>query len=117
MRRCLVVILGVVSSWPVLYLLAFLTFGLIDFVRMGSEDAFTPVFPFETVYALHVGTIIIAAALTLFYTVHALKNSRLTSDRRMSWIAIMIVTQSIGILAYLKTEIWSRTEDQELSAS
>lgn len=105
MRRIGLIGLVVVTAWPIAYVMFFFASTMTEFVRMGSDVPYVPIFPFEAVFTLHILTIILMVALTIGYVVHAVRNKSLSENQRMSWITLIVVTQSFGMLWYLRKTI------------
>ncbi len=86
-------LLGVISIWPPIYFVIFLAF--IGYMFEASPkhgfDAF------RTIFLFHIGTMLLMVALMATYLVHAFRDDRLTSDRRILWVIVLLL---FGVFAF-----------------
>ena len=79
-------LLAVLSVWPIAYFFLLLAF-------IGYMFAATPQQGFEAfryLFIVHLATIVLMIALMAAYLVHAFLNDRLTPDRRILWVVVLL---------------------------
>lgn len=83
------ILLGIASGWPLVYIFIFIAFifGMIALTAggPGSGNEFNPLLGggFVVLMIVHMLTIFLTLALTVFYIVHAVKNTKLDSNMRI----------------------------------
>ncbi|MEO8429942.1 MAG: hypothetical protein ABI592_00425 [Acidobacteriota bacterium] len=86
--------LGVLTVIPILYVLSFLFF--LD--RPGARVAF--------LQSVHLGVIVLALALMLFYLVDVFRNQRVPSDKRALWAGLLVLGSVFVEPVYFWLYIW-----------
>lgn len=104
------ILLGVGSIWPMIYVFIFIVFivGMIAFSGAGGGRELGPMFGggFVLIFIIHFFTILLSLALTIFYIIHAVKNTRLDPNMRIVWIVLFFFGGMIAEPVYWYLEIW-----------
>lgn len=106
------ILLGIASGWPLVYILLFMIaiFGLMALSpgEPGDGGQLDPVFGagFVVLMLVHVFTIFMSLGLTVFYIVHAVKNTKLDSNMRIIWIVLFFFVGIIAEPIYWYLQIW-----------
>lgn len=110
------ILLGIASGWPIVYMFVFIAFifGLVltsGGGPLGGGDL-GPVFggAFVLLFLVHMITIFLTLALTVFYIVHAVKNTKLDSNMRIIWIVLFFFGGMIAEPIYWYLQIWKQSE-------
>ncbi|MEL6345668.1 MAG: hypothetical protein AAFV53_21345 [Myxococcota bacterium] len=99
MSRSQKVALGLLTHWPILYMVVFVSFWLASFFAMQSGgDAIVGMM--AVIFPLHALTMLVTMGLWLFYIVHTVQNTRLTDNDRLVWIIVHATVGMIGWIAY-----------------
>ncbi len=107
-QRVLVLLLGFLTVWPVVYVLWFLAFFLKG-QPQGSQDL-------SVVGALHLGTILLVFGLLIFYVSHIFRNERLDGEKRLIWVVVLFVGHFVAFVAYWYLYFWRRGRRAIVSA-
>lgn len=104
--RATTVLIGVLTVWPIVYMILF--FGFIAFsftsARSGNDSAFPALFAY--ILPLHLLTILLMFALMAVYIVHAYRSDRIPNDRRILWVIILIFGGLIAFPVYWYLYLW-----------
>lgn len=100
------VLLGAASIWPLVYIFLFIAIiiGFIALAQSGPQPILGTLFP--VVMVVHLLTILLTFALTVFYIIHAVKNERLEGNMRIVWIVLFFFGGMIAHPIYWYLEIW-----------
>ena len=102
----LALIIGMVTLLPGVYMALFFATFLAGFGSERSPDRM-PVFgSFETMMALHLGTMLLSVLLLVFYIVHAFKNPQLQQDKRILWVIVLFFGNVIAGIVYWWIYVW-----------
>ena len=100
------VLLLVVTLYPAVYFLLF----LLSFFADGGA-AGTPIFgSFEVLMRFHIAAMLLSLALIIFYVVHAVKNSMLTSEQRLLWVVLLILGAIFSAPVYWYLYLWKNPQ-------
>lgn len=104
------ILLAIGSVWPVLYILIFFifVFGMFALSDPKGGGELNPAFGigFLLILVVHIFTILLSLALTVFYIIHAVKNSGLEPNMRIVWIVLFFFAGMIAEPIYWYLEIW-----------
>lgn len=104
------ILLAIASAWPFVYIFLFIAFifGMIAFSSSGAGRSLDPMFggAFFAIFVIHFFTIILSLALTIFYIIHAVKNTQIDSNMRIVWIVLFFFGGIIAEPIYWYLEIW-----------
>ena len=103
MSRSLALSLGILTVWPALYIAWF----LVSFFGFGSGFRLLDL---PIVVPLHVGTIFLIFLLLAFYLVHAYRNERLTPERRLRWLVVLVFAHFVAMVVYWWVCVWKPRE-------
>ena len=99
------IILGIVTLWPILYLVVFFAFILSQFFLITQEG--TPSFePFFLIFGLHFLTMLWIFALLIFYIINVFKNDRIAQDKKTLWAVELFMGNMIAMPIYWYLYIW-----------
>ena len=103
------VLVGVFTAWPFVYMIIFLAYFISGpFMRGGGpstepDGAFKS---FQVLLAVHIGTMLIMAALLVFYIVHVFKNPAIAGDKRALWAVVLFMGNVIAMPVYWFLYVW-----------
>ncbi|MBK8465646.1 MAG: hypothetical protein IPL32_07420 [Chloracidobacterium sp.] len=110
------ILLGVLSAWPFVYIFLFFIFifGLVA-LSPGGPGGGNDLDPFlgggfVVLMVVHIITMFLIMALTVFYIVHAVKNTKLDSNMRIIWIVLFFFGGMIAEPIYWYLQIWKKPE-------
>lgn len=117
MNKPVKILLGIFTFLPMIAVIAFIVFGLYQFLSLlFSVEPINPFifFPY-LVYIIPVVLIYSTFYLLLgiFYIVHLLKNDQLDTEKKMLWIAVLVVFNALSMPIYWYFHIWIEEPDQE----
>ena len=92
--RISVVLLGIVTVWPFIYVALFLRFFFLDSPGLAPTEG------------LHVATIVLVIALFVFYVLHAVRNVRLSREARLKWVIALLIGHFVAFIAYWILVVW-----------
>ena len=118
MQKPTKVLLGIASLWPVFYM--FLFFGFIFSMALGfgggaqPEPGIQPMM--ALVFGLHLLTMLVIMALTVFYIVDVFRNERVDKDKKALWAIVIFMGSMIAMPIYWYLYFWKepRTGNQVL---
>lgn len=94
-------ILGLVTLWPLIYVLFFfVVVGVATAQGGGDPDNAELLIPFEGLVALHIGTILLTIALLLVYVRDAYSNPQIDDDKRAFWAVVLLTGSMIAMPIY-----------------
>lgn len=105
------ILLGLASGWPLVYIFLFIAFvfAMVAISAGGSGGGeLDPIFGggFVVLMLVHMITIFMTLGLTVFYIVHAVKNTKLDSNMRIIWIVLFFLGGMIAHPIYWYLQIW-----------
>lgn len=111
------ILLGIASAWPIVYIFIFMAF-VFAMIAMsagnpgGGGGELNPLFGggFIIIFLVHMITIFGSLALTVFYIIHAVKNTKLDSNMRIIWIVLFFFGGMIAEPIYWYLQIWKEPE-------
>lgn len=109
LSRRLKILIGIATGWPIIWIFAFLFFffGIIFGIDgPGSEPSGWFFFGFFSFIIVHLVTVVLTLALTVFYIIHAVKNEKLESNMRIVWILMFFFFGMVAEPIYWYFQIW-----------
>ncbi len=110
------ILLGVLSGWPLVYIFVFMAF-IFAMIAMsagnpGGGSDLNPLFGggFVIFFVVHMVTILLSLALTVFYIVHVVKNTKLDSNMRIMWIVLFFFGGMIAQPVYWYLQVWKESQ-------
>jgi len=102
------ILLGVLTFWPVLYILLFLFMiaALIFLASSASESFMDGIFPVLLVF--HLGTILLTFAMTIYYTVYVVTDARFVGAPRIVWLLLVLLGGILGQGIFYVLWFWMR---------
>ena len=82
-------VVGALTVWLPIYMLAFLAFAIFSVTRGGDEP------PgggggFAALFAVHVATMVISFVLLAIYAIDIFRNPAVREDRRVMWLVLVL---------------------------
>ena len=115
MRKVAILSLGVLSLWPLCYLLIF--FGLAIQLVFASDAVLSDPEAFNNVTKAHAATIVVSIVLSFVYMVHAVRNGTLSSDQKTLWALSVLFFGIAAIPISWYRFIWHTKQETPQSAS
>src|SRR5687767_12045275 len=107
MQKPTKVLLGIASLWPIFYMFLFFVFVFsMAFGFRGSEPepGIQPMM--AVVFGLHLLTMLIILALTVFYIVDVFRNERVDKDKKALWAIVIFMGNAIAMPIYWYLYFW-----------
>ena len=83
MSKTAKLLLGLATFWPAAYMILFFVFIFSAILLSGGGgDGSGPPTAFVLIFALHLFTMLVITALTVFYIVNVFKNERVEKDKK-----------------------------------
>jgi hypothetical protein len=107
MQKPAKVLLGLATLWPFAYMILFFAFIFLTILlgRGGPPDNGMPAM-FAMIFGLHILTMLIIVALTVFYIVNVFKNDRVNKDQKALWAIVIFLGNMIAMPIYWYLYIW-----------
>jgi hypothetical protein len=107
----LALVIGVITVWPFVYMLAFMVFFIVtafSFVSAAQHPHQPPPGPGLMLYIFipHILTMLLMFALMAFYIVHVFKNGALKDDRRVLWAVVLFMGLPFAAPIYWWLFVW-----------
>lgn len=105
MSKTLKVLLGLATVWPSAYIILFFAFVFSTIMSGGGNPANPPV-EFILIFVLHLFTMLVIAALTVFYIVNVFRNQRVEKDKKALWAVVLFMGSVIAMPVYWYLYFW-----------
>jgi hypothetical protein len=105
MSKTLKVLLGLVTLWPAAYIILFFAFVFSTIVSGGGNPV-NPPLEFILIFVLHLFTMLVIAALTVFYIVNVFRNQRVEKDKKALWAVVLFMGSVIAMPVYWYLYFW-----------
>lgn len=108
MKKSAKIALAVATLWPFAYMIVFFVFFMSAFMfnpPSPGEGSGMPVF-FAVFIALHLFTMLLSMALTVFYMVNVFRNDRVDKDKKVLWAVVLFLGNMIAMPIYWYLYIW-----------
>ena len=108
MSKPIKIALLLVSLWPFLYVILFFIFFISTAFYIGASDGKGADLPigFAIIFCLHVLTMLLIMALTVFYMVNVFRNDRVEKDKKVLWAVVLFMGNMIAMPIYWYLYIW-----------
>jgi hypothetical protein len=108
MQKSTKVLLGIATLWPLLYIFLFFVFVFtMAFGLRGGAQAEPGIQPaMALVLGLHLLTMVIIMALTVFYIVDVFRNERVDKDKKALWAIVIFMGNAIAMPIYWYLYFW-----------
>lgn len=117
--RSFKILVGVLTAWPIFYLFLFFGFVATTMLWMGGShrrvDSGMPV-AFTVLMVLHLGTMLLMMALTVFYVVYLFKTDRVTGDKKVLWAVVLFLGNIIAMPGFFYLYVWPDEEGGTLAS-
>ena len=102
------ILLGLATLWPFFYMVLFFVFvfSSVLFLSSPGSEAGEPV-AFVTLFVLHLITMFVTLALTVFYIVNVFRNERVDKDKKVLWAVVLFMGNMIAMPVYWYLYIWN----------
>lgn len=117
MSKTIKLLLGLVTLWPLAYMILFflMIFSFIFFAAgTGPGDGPPPFIP--VIFSLHILTMLVIAALTVFYIVNVFRNERVDKDKKVLWAVVLFLGNLLAMPVYWYLYIWKEPQPAIASA-
>jgi len=104
------IILGILTFLPLLFVISFLGFIIINFFSMFfSQEPVMPLMLFSYLsyilpYVFPI--ILLSMGLFVFYIIHIVQNALLDTEKRILWVVVMFLAYGVAIPTYWYIHIW-----------
>lgn len=107
-RKPLALLMGVVTLWPIVYMVIFMAFalGAVLPATTGAQNRDFIESSFSYLFVAHAGTMLGMFGLLAFYIVHVFKNSAFKDDRRLLWAAVLFMGGPLSMPVYWWLYVW-----------
>lgn len=105
MSKTVKLLLGLATVWPVAYMFLFFVF-IFSTILSGGGNPVNPPMEFVLVFVLHLFTMLVIAALTIFYIVNVFRNERVEKDKKVLWAVVLFLGSLIAMPVYWYLYIW-----------
>lgn len=113
MSKTLRLLLGIITFWPAAYMVIFFVFIVSTIVFTGrgggGDEVLGPLF--AAIFVLHFLTMLVIAALTVFYMVNVFRNERVEKDKKVLWAVVLFLGNVIAMPIYWYVYFW-KTEPE-----
>jgi hypothetical protein len=93
--------LAVLTVWPIVYFVLFMSFMVFTFASIGSRTEKAPTLDlFKFIFPLHLLTMLLMIALTAVYVVHAFRDDEVPSDKRTLWVLVLFLGNMFAFPVY-----------------
>jgi hypothetical protein len=93
--------LGLLTLWPIVYFLLFISLIFTSFASLSRSPGNNPPADlFRFIFPLHLVTMLLMFALTAIYVVHAFRNEELASDKRTLWVIVLFLGNMLAFPVY-----------------
>ena len=118
MKKPTKVLLGIATLWPFVYIFFFFVFVFSTaflFAGAGKPEPGVPPM-IAIVFGLHLLTMLVVMALTVFYIVNVFRNDRVDKDKKALWAIVIFMGNAIAMPIYWYLYFWKdpSTADQVL---
>jgi len=115
MKKSTKIIIGILTIWPILYLLFFMVFFFSSFFFLqGHEDGIFLASNFMILFGLHFFTIIMSMGLLVFYVINIFRNDRVKSNQKTLWAVILFMGNMIAMPVYFYLFIWKEPKQESI---
>jgi uncharacterized membrane protein len=102
MNKTWKVLLGLLTLWPLCYLVLFFILTFIGIFFGAASQA-----PFiQLILPVHLLTMLLIFGLVVFYIVNVFKNKRIESDKKALWAVVLFMGGMIAMPVYWYLFIW-----------
>lgn len=112
MRRFLLLILGLVSILPIVYVLGFITFFVA--VVFGPGDRVFDEFG-TALFVCHVTVMLLFLSLGGYYVYDVWNNPTILPDKKTQWLLLILLFAFLGLPAYWYVHKWKVTASESAS--
>ncbi len=107
MSKTIKLLLGLVTIWPFAYLILFFItiFSLVIF-STGDQTGSGPPPLIALIFPLHLLTMLVIMALTVFYMVNVFRNERVVKDQKVLWAVVLFLGNVLAMPIYWYLYIW-----------
>lgn len=116
MQKPTKVLLGIATLWPIAYLVLFFVFIFSAFLISPETGGAGVARGFTLIFALHLLTMLVIAALTVFYIVNIFRNNQVAKDQKALWAIVIFMGNAIAMPIYWYLYIWKEPAVANFSA-
>jgi len=102
-------VLGILTIWPIFYMLLFIIFTFtLSLIKLSGE----PPLGLFIIFPIHVLTMILIPVLLFVYIKNAFKNERIPQDNKLLWALVIFFGNIIAMPIYWYKYIWKEPEQK-----
>jgi len=98
------ILLAIATIWPFFYMILFFVFMFGSVFFRGSPEDFP--LTFMVIIPMHLFTMFLIMALTVFYMVNVFRNDRVDKDKKVLWAVVLFLGSMIAMPIYWYLYIW-----------
>ena len=107
MQKPTKVLLGLATLWPLVYMFLFFVFVFSMAFGFRGNDPQPGIPPIMAlVFGLHLLTMLVIMALTVFYIVNVFRNERVDKDKKALWAIVIFMGNAIAMPIYWYLYFW-----------
>jgi len=110
MNKTIKLLLGLLTVWPFAYLILFFVVILSMIFFAGAEPGAGPPPAIALIFPLHILTMLVSLALTVFYMVNVFRNDRVEKDKKVLWAVVLFLGNAIAMPIYWYLYIWKEAQ-------
>jgi len=105
------IILGILSIWPLVYIVFFVIYAFV-ISELTSSNV-----PFIILIVLHVLTILLIWAMIIFNIIHVLRTIKPPNELRIVWVILLLLGNMIANPVYWYLHIWREPKLEEATTT
>ena len=123
MNKTIKVLLGIVTLWPIVYMVIFFVFMVLQVFSLSSGAIAGEPSPdlfldrFFLIMALHLFTMIWIFTLLIIYIVNVFTNDRVEKDKKALWAVAIFLGGMLAMPVYWYLYIWRKPRDTNTSTT
>ena len=115
MNRVFKIILGIITFWPILYIILFVLSAFFLPNNNPLISNWSEVFP--VFFGLHIFTMILIFALVITYIIIIIKNDRIVKETKILWVVMTVWGNMLTMPIYWCLHIWRKPKDSKVNKS
>ncbi|MCX6996189.1 MAG: hypothetical protein NTV49_03675 [Kiritimatiellaeota bacterium] len=112
MKRSKAAIFGVLTYWPLIYILIFLITILSGVFNIKSQQDGGIPLAFKILFAVHLVTMVEILVLVVYYLVYLLKTDFVPSNKKAQWALFLFLMNIIAMPIFWRLYIWNNQKEK-----
>jgi hypothetical protein len=96
----LALLIGIVTIWPLIYMLGFMAFIAFQFSQVTFSSPASSADGFRYLLILHMTTMLVMLGLLVFYVMHVFQNAALRDERKTLWALVLFLGGPVSMPVY-----------------